>query len=65
MNKQVQEVIECVIDAIPDYEVMAIGEALGRVSAHFLAQVGDDEFEVWIKAVRKTRKYIMKHLADN
>lgn len=65
-SKELQEVINSVVDALPDAsppeeDAKVILEALGRVAAVFLAQYPDAEFEVWLKAVRDTRSYVRKH----
>lgn len=59
--ENLEETILDIIDALPfEDDPRLSGEALGRVSAVFLAGVEDDMFEVWIKAVRDTRDHIRR-----
>lgn len=66
MRKAVHEAVETIIDALPEPgDDIVIGEALGKVAALLLTRFSDDEVEVWIKAVRQTRAYLMRHGHDN
>lgn len=60
-KKELQEVVTCIVDAMPPSDPMLACEALGRVAAVLLVEFSDADFEIWVTAVRETRHYVKLH----
>lgn len=63
-KKELESVVAGIADGIADVPTDDEGlicEALGRVAAVLLAEYDDEDFEVWITAVRGTRNHVRTH----